>query len=51
MGRGKKEEKFIEFAHSYWRRASIKRDEAKNHKDNRHYPESVLASQECMEFP
>jgi HEPN domain-containing protein len=45
-----KEEKFIEFAHSYKNRASVKRDEAKNHKVNWHYPESISASQECMEF-
>ena len=43
-------EQLIELGHSYFRRASIKRDEAFSYKERRNYPESISASQECMEL-
>lgn len=37
-------------AESFLRRANIKRQEAKDHLKDLHYPEAVSASQECLEL-
>ena len=45
-----KDEKSVEMAESFLRRAGNKLDEAKEHLDKWHRPESISASQECIEL-
>jgi HEPN domain-containing protein len=45
-----RDEKSIEMAESYLKRAGNKYDEAEEHLKKRHYPESISASQECIEL-
>ena len=42
--------KNIEMAESFLKRAGHKLDEAKGYLESYHYPESISASQECIEF-
>ncbi|RLG66985.1 MAG: hypothetical protein DRO11_10675 [Methanobacteriota archaeon] len=43
-------QKNIEMAESFLKRAGHKLDEAKEHLKSSHYPESISASQECIEL-
>ena len=40
----------FEIAESFYRKAGIKLDEARNHKEKANYPEAVSSAQECIEF-